>query len=220
MPIIRGNNEILITAIQKELKKKLPGRSYQYRMAPEDRDRRYAKIGNTEIPKQAGVMLLLFPSSGELSVVFVKRTIYSGAHSGQISFPGGTFSSKDENVFQTAVRETEEELGVHIPKMVKLGSLSPLFISVSNFRVSPFVGFIDKIPPIKVQETEIQFAFTERLSVLHTKETRGTFELKRGNDTLRAPCYLVKKEKIWGATAMILSEFLEIWRRLNLNLKL
>ena len=219
MSDIPGNYEILITAIQKEFGKPLPGKSSQYRMAPADRDRRYAKITSGIKPKQAGVMLLLFPSSGQLSIVFVKRTIYPGAHSGQISLPGGTFSFEDASVFQTAIRETEEELGINLNNIVKVGALSPLFISISNFMVFPFVGFIDKMPPFRVQKMEVQFAFTESLSVLQSKNILGAFKLKRENDTITAPCYLVKKEKIWGATAMILSEFLTIWQNSVLNLE-
>jgi len=209
-----------ISGIQKELKNPLPGRSFQYKMAPDDRDRQYEKNTQKKNPKQAGVMLLLFPSSGRLSTVFVKRTVYTGAHSGQISFPGGTYSSKDSSLLQTAVRETQEELGIELTNMVKLGALTPLFISVSNFMVYPYVGFINETPVFKVQPSEVQYAFIEGLSTFQDKKIRNCFELKRENYSLTAPCYFVHKEKIWGATAMILSEFLEILQRSGINLKL
>jgi len=208
-----------ISSIKKELKKPLPGRKYQYQMAPDDRDLRYSKNPKRSLPKKAGVMILLFPFSGQVSLVFIKRAVYSGSHSGQISFPGGTMTSKDHNLFQTAVRETREELGIELSNILNLGALTPLYIAVSNFMVFPFVGFIKETPVFKVQASEVQFAFMENLNTLREKKIRGYFEVDFPNLSFTAPYYLVKEQKIWGATAMILSEFLEIIQRADINSK-
>lgn len=212
--------KLLIAGVSSELRKPLPGKTFQYKMAPADRDKRYSQNINDVTPKQAAVMILLLPLSSQVSAVFVKRTVYPGAHSGQVSFPGGTFTDSDSGLFQTAKRETEEELGIDLHNLIKLGALTPLFIGISNFMVYPFVGLIGKTSPFNVQTSEIQYAFTVSLATLQDKKARSQFEVRSNGYAFPAPCYLAGKEKIWGATAMILSEFLEVINRAKISLKI
>lgn len=204
-----------IHLLEEELKKPLPGRNIQYEMAPSDRDRRYANTQNQEPPVKAAILILLFPDNDKLSTVFIKRTQYPGAHSGQISFPGGKFEPKDMQLDKTALRETSEELGIDVEGITLLGELTPLYIGVSNFKVYPFVGYTDAELSFQIQKEEVEYTITENLRNLTNPEIKGEFRLQSHGIELTAPCFQIGKSKIWGATAMILNEFLTLYKKLN-----
>jgi len=92
-----------------------------------------------------------------------------------------------------------------------------LYISVSNFEVSPFVGYLPSVPEFEVEKEEVQFAITEQLNSLQDPNLIGELQIKRENDSILAPCYVVQNYKIWGATAMMLREFLEIVKNAEIN---
>lgn len=206
-----------IQALEGELKKESPGTSIQYEMAPLDRAHIYNPSINPILPEKAAVLILLYPCNNSICTVFIQRTKYPGAHSGQISFPGGKFDKTDEKLSTTALRETGEELGIITESIKIIGRLTPLYISVSNFEVYPFVGFIPIIPVFEVQKEEVQFAITEQLKTLQSPDIIEKLEISRKKDTIYAPCYKVQGFKIWGATAMMLREFLEVVERAQIN---
>jgi NADH pyrophosphatase NudC (nudix superfamily) len=194
---------------QKILQQKLPGEEAQRRMAPSFRG---------SFPRQgpavrAAVMILLYPVDREPHLVLIKRNEYDGPHSGQVSFPGGAWEPEDENLEQTAIRETREEIGIGEPIDI-LGSLTPLHIPVSNFLVSPFVAWTDCTPEFHPDGTEVQYLITSSVRGLMDPGLRGSEHLIRHGRPVEAPFYQVGKDKIWGATAMILSEFLQLAERL------
>jgi 8-oxo-dGTP pyrophosphatase MutT (NUDIX family) len=205
-----------IQLLEKELKKPLPGRNIQYQMAPSDRDLRYANTQNQHPPVKAAVLILLFPVNGRVSTVFIKRTRYPGAHSGQISFPGGKFEVKDKQLRETALRETSEELGINAGMITIMGELTPLYIGVSNFKVFPFVGYTDSELIFRIQKEEVEFTITEYLNNLLNPGIKGELHLQHPDIKLTAPCFQIGKSKIWGATAMILNEFLALYRNIEL----
>lgn len=184
----------------------LPGLESQMRMAPEGR--RELKLGMNEKP--ASVMLLLFPEEGNIRIVFIKRNDYDGMHSGQISFPGGRAETYDKNMAQTALRETYEEIGITSKEIEIIGRLSTLHIPVSNFVVYPFVGYINKKPEFKPDPKEVKFVITANLSVFLEPSTLIKEEWELFGELIKVPFFNVENQKIWGATAMILSEFIEV----------
>ncbi|MCD6597318.1 MAG: CoA pyrophosphatase [Bacteroidales bacterium] len=199
-----------------ELKTPLPGKEIQYQMAPTDRDLRYVPSLGQEPPIKAAVLILLFPENGNISTVFIKRTRYPGPHSGQISFPGGKFEPNDKQLYKTALRETCEELGVNTKDVKKLGSLTPLYIGVSNFNVFPYVGYIGTELNFRIQKEEVEHTITENLSTLLNQNNKGKTRIKKNGFDITAPCFHIGESKVWGATAMILNEFLSICKKIEL----
>ena len=185
----------------------LPGEKVQLRMAPKG-IRNFPP--NKNMPNPAAVLILLFPVIDEPYTVLMKRTEYQGAHSGQISLPGGKIEAIDVDLAQTALRETKEELGILSEKINIIGKLTPLFIPVSGFDVHPYVGVITEKPDWNPDLNEVSYLIETSISELASaavikSEMRQLF----GNE-LEVPFYHLHNEKIWGATAMMISEFLQI----------
>jgi len=174
-------------------------------MAPEFR----GEFSHVRDPVPAAVMILLYPMNRQISTVFIKRNEYPGHHSAQVSLPGGAREEGDPSLEYTALRETGEELGIPDPIEV-LGSLTHLFIPVSNFMVTPFVGVLPQRPLFRPDGTEVQFLIETSLYALADPRNRGSEKVVRHGQKMVAPYYRVGNEKIWGATAMILSEFLQV----------
>ena len=188
------------------LSMKLPGKQAQFRMAPTFR----GAFSHAADPVRAAVLILMYPSiEGTTSLVFIKRNEYDGPHSGQVSLPGGAWEKGDGSIENTAIRETREELGID-GNIEILGSLSELLIPVSNFLVSPFVGYMDQTPEFYPDESEVQFVIETPLQELMDPRNQDSETMVRHEQTIEAPFYRVGDEKIWGATAMILSEYLQL----------
>lgn len=158
----------------------------------------------------AAVLLLLYPDDGELRMVFIKRNEYEGVHSGQISFPGGMKEQDDPDLQWTAIRETREETGVELSHDHLMGGLTTLYIPVSNFCVHPFVGWLDYTPVFSPDETEVQYLVCPTLRALLDPDNRKTGSFNRSGTVMETPYFDVEGEMIWGATAMIFSEFMAL----------
>ena len=202
--------QAFIDNIKRNIQKELPGANAQYRMAHAVR-RTYAPP--PENARRAAVLALLYPKNGEWFLVLIQRqaTNPNDPHSGQISFPGGKMEADDPSIQFTALREAEEEVGVAAEIVHILGKLSELFIPVSNFIVSPFVGYLDHEPTFTPQVTEVKGVLEIPFSALEDISNIKLTKMKFGkNIILRdVPYFDVDGHVIWGATAMILSEFLE-----------
>lgn len=194
-----------------ELKKELPGETAQIKMAPGVRP----GFKRNEKTRKAGVLILIYQKNHELFVSFIQRTEYNGPHSGQISFPGGKFEESDKNIIETALRETQEEIGIN-PEMVDIyGQLTPLHIPVSNFIVHPVIGIHKTSPSFKIDPLEVKKVIEVKLNDLLNPDNCTSKEFKYGDLSFIAPIYNPNNITIWGATAMILSEFLEIVSKNN-----
>ncbi len=162
-------------------------------------------------PRLGGVLLLLYCAGEALHLVLTKRPDYEGVHGGQVSFPGGRHEPP-ETLAATALRETHEELGVDPAHVELLGEMTPLFVVPSNFEVHPFVGRYTGSgrPRIVPDAREVAAVVEVPLSMLLDPSTRVLESMElRGGLRLRVPCFRVGDYRVWGATAMMLSEFLE-----------
>ena len=186
----------------------LPGEVAQLQMAPTFRGS-FPDLGE---PVRAAVLILLYPVDRENHLVLIKRNVYDGPHSGQVSFPGGAREADDLSLEHTAIRETREEIGIHVDMEI-LGALTPLYIPVSNFLVSPFVAWIDQHPVFHPDPSEVQYVIEVSLRQLMDPEAIGSDILHHRGRPVETPFYRVGQEKVWGATAMILSEFLQLASR-------
>ncbi len=155
--------------------------------------------------KIAAVALIIYPDEeNETRLILIERNEYEGVHSGQVSFPGGKQEINDLSLAQTALRESKEEIGMSIDSLTLLRKLSKIYIPPSNFLVSPFLFFSDHNLNFELNN-EVKNILTPSLSdVLN-------FQIKNyENQSVVNPYFIYNNFKIWGATAMILNEFVEI----------
>jgi 8-oxo-dGTP pyrophosphatase MutT (NUDIX family) len=197
----------IISELAKRLKEKLPGEKAQLLMAPAGKE--YSEISGE--PGKAGVLILLFPCDRELSTVLIKRPEYTGPHSGQISLPGGKSEKEDTSVIFTALREAREETGIDTEKIEVLGTLTSLYIPVSDVEVLPVVAYTDSMPDFRINPREVEYLIITPLKQLLAGNKKNiTRSLRVQDQLIQVPGYLIRNEYIWGATAMILSELIEI----------
>jgi len=197
--------------LREELKKDLPGTEAQYKMAPGLR----LRIKPNTFLKKAAVLILLYPNGDSLSTVFIRRPKYVGMHSGQISLPGGKMEQNDFDLAATALRETKEEIGINCNDVEILGKLSQLFIPVSNMLVFPVIGYIAYKPVFYPQQGEVvELIETPVKEFLRPGVIQDKIKIIRFTRAI-VPFYNIHGHHIWGATAMIISEFTELLQRIE-----
>lgn len=209
----------LISTLSREFQKPLPGPAVQNRMAPSDRTRLKFPSEPGEKSRTAAVLLLLYPRHNKTHAVFIQRPSYPGVHGGQISLPGGKSEQGDLTPEDTALRETREEIGITPSSVFLLGRLSPLYIPVSDTMVQPVVGAVPEAPAFRPDPTEVEFVIETAL-----KELLDPLSMHKKTETwdgykLEIPYYDLMGHHVWGATAMILSEFTELFQRSGLRLR-
>lgn len=202
----------LISFLHNRLKKPLPGRGAQITMRPTPLEG--ARPRQMEAPENArpsSVLVLLFPNSEQQPELVLTLRSNEIDHGGQISFPGGG-AEEGETPAQTALRETQEEIGVTPESVTVIGQLSELYVPHSHNKILPVVGYTDTRPKFKLNPGEVEEVFAVEVeSLLHKKNiTEEIWELK--HETFRVPYWTVHPVPLWGATAMMLSEFLKLYR--------
>jgi len=151
----------------------------------------------------------LYLKNGEYNILFIKRTESVRTHKGQIAFPGGGYEAADRTLLKTALRECAEEIGLAADKVEVLGELDDEPSLTSNYVISPFVGIIPWPYPFMADGTETEEIIEIPIkALLSVKENNK--ELSNG-DTADSYSFNYEGRIIWGATARILSKFLEIW---------
>ena len=165
------NIESFIYEIGLALKSDLPGGQAQQRMAPDLR-----LENNRGTYQNAAVMILLYIKDGSWHIVLMKRPEYAGAHSNQISLPGGKSEAGDNDLVETALRESKEELGIDEDRIRVLGKLSRLHIPVSGIEVLPVIGYYPETPVFYPDSNEVAYLIEARLDdLLHPRNSREKF---------------------------------------------
>jgi 8-oxo-dGTP pyrophosphatase MutT (NUDIX family) len=192
-----------------------PGLAAQLKLAPPQR------FGNEEtlikVPKnakKAAVMMLLYPNKEqELSFCLIQRSTYNGKHSGQISFPGGKKEEEDTDFWATALRESQEEVGVNPAEVKLVTALSSTYIPPSNFHVCPYLAYTNQRPDFVAEEGEVDHVIEVPLSDLLEDSAiqDGPITASYAKEVV-VPMFVFGTYRVWGATAMILSEAREIIR--------
>jgi 8-oxo-dGTP pyrophosphatase MutT (NUDIX family) len=204
-------HEIFIKQLTERLVQNLPGTEGHKKMEPITRRRLLAEIHHKKPPRQSAVTIVLFAEGDETRFFLMQRHEYPGVHSGQVSLPGGSVESGDRDLMFTALRETEEETGILAKDIQIIGKLTDLYIPPSNFDVQPFVGKIDGIPDLKPDAHEVQELFSVSVNELINPDAIGTdFIMFHDGSCVEVPCFRFSGHMVWGATAMILSEFRQI----------
>ena len=138
-------------------------------------------------------------------IIFTQRSTKLSTHSGEVSFPGGKWDEQDKNLFETALRESNEEINLNIEDVVLAGSLNYL-VSKHKIEVNPYVGLITKKQNL-VDNDEIEKIFTVPLKFLTDKKNAKLHKLERKNRNVIVPSWVYNDQIIWGLTAMITADF-------------
>lgn len=157
-------------------------------------------------PKPGSVLILLYERADDIFFPLIKRTEYNGAHSGQISLPGGKAEPGEDSI-QTALREAEEEIGIDPASVKVIGRLSDFFVIPSNFLVTPVVASYHGNPVFIPDPHEVERILHGNLGDLVKEDAIRMREITAaGRYRMNAPHFDIENEVVWGATAMMLNE--------------
>ena len=157
------------------------------------------------------VLVPLFQKKGETRILLTKRTDKVEQHKGQISFPGGAFDYRDLDCLTTALRETEEEIGLEMDSVEILGELDDS-VTITNFRICPYVGIIPYPYPFRLSTFEVERLIELPLDLLLDPERFQEGPFTWGDRTFINFFIEHEGDTIWGATARILKNFIEVLR--------
>lgn len=210
---IRSQDVVALEArLRRVLAGPLPGLEAQLRMAPQPR------VGwdpNQPPPdlRDAAALVLVYPLNEEPHVLLTVRGSGLRKHTGQVSLPGGGIDA-DESVETAALREASEEVGIAPASVRLVGRLTPLQIPISGYMLHPVVGFVERRPVFQRAEWEVARILEVPMSVLRDPATvkRRTRTREFGGQTveIEVPYFDIDGEQVWGATAMVLAEFLAL----------
>ncbi len=195
----------------------MPGIASQKTMsASSELDERF-RLASRKNARASSVLLLLYEMQGRIHFPLMQRPIYDGVHSGQISLPGGKMEPEDDSLEATALRETEEEIGVDRSSITIIGSLTDLFVPVSNFIIQPIVGVTNQQPSFIPEPLEVENVIEADLhKLIESKPSSKVIVVKRAGTAgtrsynIDAPYFDVDGNTVWGATAMLLAEFIAV----------
>ncbi len=208
-----------IDSLQKTLlQEALPGQPAHFKMA--HAVRRADVHPDTADIKEAAVLITLFEKTNDdWHIVFIRRgtTHEKDKHGGQIAFPGGKAEPEDRDLMYTALREAEEETSMDLTTIDVLGQLTPLYITVSKFRVHPFIAYSCKKPELVRQQSEVEEILEFPISAFRNPSslTETSIHLGTGIVLNHVPAFVIQGHIIWGATAMIMSELIEVLDRVR-----
>lgn len=197
----------------------LPGQDAQILLAPDFRKESLKITYNTDNAKKAGVMILFYPDDKDQThLVLILRKSYKGVHSNQVALPGGKVEKEDNNLIETALRETEEEIGVKASSIEVIRPMTELYIPPSNYIVKPTLAKIDYLPTFKPQLSEVEKIIPVKLEdlLLPSNIRPGVIHTSYAGQK-EVMSYQVNGYTIWGATAMMLSELQVLLKNIDLD---
>lgn len=198
--------EQIIIKLKEALENDLPGQKAHVKMSPMRRP--HGDFPERPEAKQSAVAVILTKVNDHVAIILTKRNSYNGAHSGQISFPGGRKDNSDSNLEFTARRESFEEIGLLLESDHLIGSLTEVYIPVSQFLVQPFVYHITNLPLLKPDPREVNQILYLPMKELLSESIYSTMDVRTNDRTVyrNVPCFRHDEHEIWGATALILNE--------------
>lgn len=161
--------------------------------------------------RHAGVLLPLLDEGGVCKILFTKRTDTVEHHKGQISFPGGAVDRRDASIEETVLRETYEEIGLSEKDIEILGRIDDALTVASNYVIHPFVGMVTSMDDLAINRAEVKRVITVPLSLFHDAGSeKRRYPVEYDGVTYETPAYEYGKDLIWGATARMMENFMEI----------
>ncbi len=193
---------------------KLPGKNSFLELAPPDRAKQILDgyIPNNSV--KAAVTLLFYGDyKNQTRLVLILRNKYKGVHSNQVAFPGGKKEISDLDLKETAIRETIEELGLLKKYIVIQKELTEIYIPPSNCIVKPYLCFYEKPPKFNPSSDEVAFIYNPLLEdLLRLKINKSKILI--GDQPKIVPSFQIENNVVWGATAMIINEFVSLFKEL------
>lgn len=153
--------------------------------------------------KKAAVLIPLVERHNGLHIILTKRALHLRHHPGQISFPGGKYEQKDASLIQTALRETQEEIGI-LQEEVTIFGTQPKLPTVSRFVVSPYLGFVKSAHSLKIDTQEVQSILEVPLDYLANKNNYYLHHFTGNKKRRYSYCISYQNQLVWGATAQML----------------
>ena len=199
-----------------ELAFNLPGEAAHAEMAPVNRPLSSFARSNTSDYRESAVSVILQAHESTADIILIQRPSYTGVHGGQVSFPGGKRDPEDKNLFHTAIRECREEIGVDLNEEQFIGLLTPVFIPVSKFDVSPHVFILEDEVDMIPDPREVESIFKISVDALLQDEYRKKVSIpnQNGSTLKNIPCFELNGKIIWGATALMLNELKVIFQKI------
>ncbi|MES2239707.1 MAG: CoA pyrophosphatase [Bacteroidota bacterium] len=190
----------------------LPAAASHQKMAPLERMQLLDKMNIEKIDaRKAAVMMLFYPKNKKTHLVLIVRNSYKGVHSAQIAFPGGKFEDDDVDFQKTALRETEEEIGISQDKIEIVKAFSPMYIPPSNFMVYPFLGICEQEIQFAPDPVEVASIIELPLEVFRDDAILTVENLSTSYASfIDVPAFKIQGHIVWGATAMMLSELRDV----------
>lgn len=200
--------QVFSERLRQRLQQPLPGEAAHRKMASSARTK--LGIKPNERTRRSAVLLCFYPYQQSIYVPLILRPQYDGVHAGQMAFPGGRMERFDENLTRTALREAQEEVGIRVSDVTVLGLLTELFIPPSNFYVQPVVGILPYRPDFYPDPREVEDIVEVDLDTLLDETIVGDSKIEVRGMTVDAPFYQIQGHRVWGATAMMISELLVV----------
>lgn len=196
------------TRLADRLKEPLPGAAAHALLAPQPR-RQWPDGFNHAAIRHAAGLLLVFPIAGRAHIVLTRRADTLGRHGGQISLPGGVVDP-GETFEHAALREAHEEVALPTADARVIGRLTPLDIPISGFRLHPVIALADRRPAFSPAAAEVAGILEIALADLGSRRHLVSSERESDGRRLVIPAFRIGGDEIWGATAMVLAEFLSL----------
>ena len=167
------------------------------------------------MPRLGAVLVLLYPDAEDLRLPLTVRSEHLRSHRGEVSLPGGAIDPGEDGPIAAALRECHEELGVDPARVAVWGTLSSFYIQPSNFQITPVVGFCERAPKLTPNHAEVSAVITVTLrELLDPATVMAEHRQLRGIDVI-VPYFAIAGHKVWGATAVVLSEFVARMRQVQ-----
>lgn len=188
----------------------MPGSASHLKMLPPGR---ILAVPSREISyHESAVLIVLFPYQEQIWTCLIRRPASMKNHAGQIAFPGGKREQEDDNLIRTALREAREEIGIDVQSVEILGELSAVYVQVSKFLIKPVLGWLRHMPDLTADAAEVDEMIFISLEDLANQANRCDREMETMTGIQSVPGYDINGLFIWGATAMILSEVVDIYK--------
>lgn len=205
-------DHLFITFLKNRIEAPLPGRAAQKKMLPVPvKEVNGRKLTAPDHASPSSVLIPIFKDNeGNINVILTLRT--NGIrHGGQISFPGGR-SEQNEEPLETALRETHEEIGLPPNKVNVIGSITSFYLQHTNNLIHPFIGYLDKKPKLTRNPNEVKEIITVGLNALASEDNLINERWDLKHNSFDVPYWDIHEVPLWGATAMIMSEFIELYK--------
>ena len=206
-------SQLFFQQLKEVLKAPLPGSAAQDQMLIPGRDKLYKPLPREQAVPSA-VLLLLFPHADDTHFFLTKRTQEVEHHKGQISLPGGRWEP-GERLYETALRETREEIGIDPETVTLLGPLTPLFVPVTGYLIHPFIGAVPQNPPVTPHAREVDILFSVSVRDLIDDQNQRFAVRQINGINVKVPYFQLGSYQVWGATSMILAEFKTILEKIS-----